>query len=260
MLTVDAWERFEAEADRLGLTHRCASPIAPLTAQLAAEPPPERATHAVLALQAGGTYWEQLRALRRLDSDLDRNADPLDTMTERIAARLAGLLGDGFVNVRFPFRSGLDFVSLGEKLNVGRRSRLSILLHPQYGSWMAFRMLLFVEDRQGIVSPAAALAPHPCDSCAGYCRDACPARAFEGPKDNERLNYKSSFEYRRTHPETCPSACAARLACPVGAEFRYPADFIEAAHRRAFAVGTAYLANESKPTPKTVPPKQGTLF
>lgn len=261
-LQQDNWVRFAAEADRLGLIHRCAGELASVQDLLQAEPPPHGATHVLLLLQAGGAYWEQLQSLRRLDPNLDRHPDPLDTMTMRLSLRLRELLGGACLEARFPFASKLDFVSLGERLGAGRRSRLSILLHPEYGSWIAFRMLFFIDDKGSVLPHSAPLAAHPCDDCAGHCRQACPAGAFTGAPGRETLEYLASFQYRNVHRDVCATGCAARLACPAGQAYRYPADFVEAAHRRAFAVGTAFLdaeKNSAKPA-GTVPPAQGSLF
>lgn len=248
-LTPDAWRRFAAETDRLGLGLVHAAPLMHVADLLRAEPPPAAATHAVVVLQTGPRYWELMRSLQQADPVLAAHSDPLDTFTRRMAERLRGVLDAGFVEMRFPFASGLDFVSLGERLGVGARSRLKILIHPTFGPWMAFRMLFFVRAADGVV-PAAPPAPaNVCDGCAGPCVAACPAGALTGPAGEERLDYMASFAHRVAHPGVCASACAARLACPVGLDFRYGDDFIAHSHRRAFAAGKAHL-NE----------RQGRLF
>lgn len=240
-LTPDAWRRFAAETDRLGLGLVRAAPLAELADLLRGEPPPAAATHAVVVVQTGPRYWELMRALQKADQALAEHADPLDTFTRRMAERLQGGLDGGFVDVRFPFASSLDFVALGERLGVGARSRLKILIHPTYGLWLAFRMLFFVRAEAGSLPAAGPLAVNPCDGCAGPCVAACPAGALKGPAGHEKLDYAASFAYRVAHPGVCAAACAARLACPVGAPYRYGDDFIAHSHHRAFAAGTAHL-------------------
>lgn len=252
-LTPDAWRRFAAETERLGLGLVRAAPLAPVADLLRGEPPPAAATHAVVVLQTGPRYWELMRGLQQADPNLAAHADPLDTFTRRMAARLSGALDAGFVEVRFPFASTLDFVGLGERLGVGARSRLKILIHPTFGPWMAFRMVFFVRDAAGVVPEAAPPPANACDGCAGPCVAACPAGALAGPAGEERLDYTASFAYRVAHPGVCASACAARLACPVGSAYRYGDDFIAHSHRRAFAAGKAHLQAAHQE-------KQGRLF
>lgn len=240
-LTPDAWRRFAAETERLGLGMVRAAPLAAVADLLRGEPPPARATHVVVVLQTGPRYWTLMRGLQQADPALAAHPDPLDTFTRRMAERLRGALDAGCAEVRFPFASTLDCVALGERLGVGARSRLKILIHPDYGPWMAFRMLFFVRDEGGVLPPVQPAPVNVCDGCAGPCVAACPAGALTGPAGGEKLDYMASFAYRVAHPGTCESACAARLACPVGAEHRYGDDFIAHSHRRAFAAGKAHL-------------------
>lgn len=259
-LTALQWTRFLAECERLGLglVRTSTAALAPEGARF-----PAGATHAVLPVQAGGLYWEQLRALRKLDPALDTHADPLDTMTQRLSARLAALLGDACAGVHFPFDDKpLDFVKWGTALGAGAPGRLSILMHPTYGPWIAFRMLFFVRDELSVIPPSGSVPVSPCESCAAPCMAACPAGAFTGEMGHERLDYAASFTFRREHAGTCTTACAARLACPVGVEYRYPADFIESAQRRAFETGLKYLGGGTPPIaqPAKKEKGQGTLF
>jgi epoxyqueuosine reductase len=229
-LTKEAWQRFEAECERLGLGLRRAAPVA--HCGLPASPP---ATHAVVVAQTGGAFWEALRALRTVDRDLDLHTDPLDAFTTRMARRLRGLLGEACTGVSFPFGEGaLNFLDLGPRLGFGRPSRMAILIHPQYGTWFAFRMLFWVNDAAGVLPVVSSAPESPCDTCAeAPCVAACPAEAFVGAPGAERLDYEASFRYRFQHENTCVDGCASRLACPVGRAHRYPDDFIREAQRRA---------------------------
>jgi ferredoxin len=238
-LSLETWIRFEAECQRLGLGLTCANRVSALLPQDEAG----GATHAVVVLQTGGAYWELMRTLQGCDPALRDHPDPLDTLTLRMAERLRNLLGTACTEVRFPFdESPVDFVTLGVRAGAGRPGRLSILMHPEYGPWMAFRMLFLVADPNGVLPIPEPLGEHPCDSCAAPCIAACPAGAIQGDLGKETLDYPHSFRYRIAHPTTCPDACAARIACPAGAAYRYPADFISAAQHRAFGFGKAYYA------------------
>ncbi len=259
VLDFDQWSRFEAECDRLGLGHRVVGALdasSDLRKLLGVEHPVDSGANGVVLLaQAGGRYWEVLQSLRTADPELDGHRDPLDTLTRRVAKRLENLLGEGYGGAIFPFNSNVDFVRLGEALGAGKRSRLQILIHPRYGPWFAFRMAILLRAPDSFFAPGASIQ-NPCDDCPAPCIAACPAAAFEGAPGNQRLNYAASFEYRLQNVGVCQNACAARLACPVGNEFRYPSDFIQAAHHRAFEVGAAYF---KKPQGGTEP-VQGRLL
>lgn len=236
-ITPTHWFRFHEECRRLGLSFVRTGTLTECGLR-----PRGAATHAVVVAQAGGGYWERLEQMRRVDADLDAHEHPLDTMTRSTARRLQTLLGEACDAVHFPFdEQAIDFVSVGQALGMGRPSRLAILIHPRYGLWFAFRMLFLVRDVESVLPPAPALAEHPCETCPAPCIPACPAGAIHGPAGEERLDYPASFRYRLAHPGTCVDACAARLACPVGADYRYPQAFLAHSHARAFAVGRAYF-------------------
>ena len=231
------WLRFQRECERLGLSFVRAGNLA--TCGLA---PDDNTTHAIVVAQTGGAYWHRLERARQVDAALDRAEHPLDTMTRRMAGRLRRLLGEACDSVHFPFdEHPVDFVSVARALGMGQPSRLRILIHPRFGLWFAFRMLFRVRDVEGVLPPSPALEEHPCTSCDAPCIRACPAGAIHGPAGEEQLDYPASFRYRISHPDVCRDACAARLACPVGTEFRYSDAFLAHSHRRAFAVGRRYF-------------------
>lgn len=235
----DDFARFLAECDRLGLglvrAGRLADP--PLVGMYS---PADGATHLIVVAQTGPAYWLHLRLLQRADKELAHHSDPLDTMTRRLAGRLRGFLGPSCLGVTFPFETGApDCVAIGRALGIGAPSRLAILIHPHYGPWIAFRMLFWVRDEHDVLPGSWPLAVSPCHGCSAPCAAACPANAFQGPEGV--LNYESSFRYRLSHSGTCNDACAARLACPVGRDYRYPDDFLRHAHQRALAVARKRL-------------------
>ena len=266
-LTPNSWEKFTAESRRLGLELILSSPISPLAAT-PADPlfkavgdgaVPRGATHLVVLLQTGANYWEHLRNLRNRDPELDAHADPLDTLSRRLSLRLSTLLGEAHQGSEFPFASSLNFVALGQRMGAGLPSRLRVLIHPVYGTWITFRMLFYIRDSRGVLPTTPPIAVDACNGCPAPCIPACPAGAFVGKAGAEQLDYPMSFRYRKDHGGTCADACAARVACPVGAEHRYPADSLAHSHHRAFAMGVQHLAGDLAPV-KAKGPNQGRLF
>lgn len=108
-----------------------------------------------------------------------------------------------------------DFVAIAHAAGLGARSRLGLLLHPRHGPWFAIRALLLSERE----APVARRMPVPdfCSDCAAPCTAACPA----GAVTRAGISLDRCSESRHSDPR-CASRCDARLACPVGADSRYP--------------------------------------
>ncbi|HSM41921.1 MAG TPA: ferredoxin [Afifellaceae bacterium] len=144
--------------------------------------------------------------------------DPLDRWTKRAIDPLAERFGAQAV---YPFdRPHPPFQRWAMRAEGLRASPLGILIHPDYGLWHAYRAALVVP---GSVEGASAdiQSRHPCDSCSEKpCLNACPVDAFTpgGYDVPACAAYLSSAA-----GESCKAeGCAARNACPVGPEFRYP--------------------------------------
>src|SRR5262249_21222524 len=78
-----------------------------------------------------------------------RVADPLDAFTRHVVGDAIGPLRDelGAARVVFPFELhplAVSFVHLAECAGLGRRSLLGVLVHPEYGPWMALRAAILV--------------------------------------------------------------------------------------------------------------------
>lgn len=125
-----------------------------------------------------------------------------------------------------------NFVSLAERAGLGRTSRLGILVHPVFGPWIAIRGLLLTERRLAPSEPDPEFRG--CEGCPAPCQTACPGGAVAvGGFDLARC-----LETSRGLP-ACRVGCAARRACVLGPEHRYPpaaeARFRSAALAVAFA-------------------------
>ncbi len=192
---------------------------------------PPRKTEALLAgTQAilvfgsgGGGLWEALLAdLRRHPEHLAGEAHPLDAFVRRTVAAADPLLGD--VPRRWFFAAAdaelhLDFRALADLAGLGGKSRMGLLLHPEFGLWLGLRAACFLAAPVPF-SPAA--HAEPCAGCPAPCVAACPGSAFvNGQWSVDRC---SAFHAEST---ACEASCSARSACPKAPEHRYGPDELQ---------------------------------
>jgi len=98
-------------------------------------------------------------------------------------------------------------------------SPLGLTIHPTFGLWHAFRAALLFDDRQ---DQPGLEAENPCESCKDKpCLDACPVGAFS----TEGYDFEVCLGHVATPSNACrQGGCLARVACPIGQDFRYEAD------------------------------------
>ena len=173
---------------------------------------------------AGPAMWRAFAAAPGGES-----RDPMNAWSGAILTAIADETGG---RALFPFTGPpfLPFMRWAQKAEGLRPSPIQILMHPRFGLWHAYRGAL-------VYGHAPALDPrpahvHPCDTCAGKpCLDACPADVFDGRR--------ADLAACRDHiagdagAECMTGGCLARLACPVGTEYRYAPDQM-GFHMKAF--------------------------
>ena len=137
--------------------------------------------------------------------------------------------------LRLPFRASeppLSFVHLAEAAGLGRRSLLAVLIHPEFGPWIALRGALLIDA--AIEAPRPAAHFDPCPRCIERpCIGACPASAVAYPAG---WDVPRCIDHRVAVASDCRDRCEARVACVYGRAHRYPAEALAHHHRRAFAV------------------------
>ncbi len=158
----------------------------------------------------------------------DGRPDPLDRYTARaVAEAVAGALAGGAARfaIAHPFDRDpvIPFQRLGRAAGLGGPGPLALQIHPVFGPWWAYRVLI-VLDRP---LPAAAAPGDGCAGCAAPCVAACPGRAVA----------RTGFEVGACHAHrradaACRLSCPARLACIRGPEHRYSDEQL-AFHMRA---------------------------
>lgn len=205
-------------------------------------PPPYRlaaraGVTAIVIGHGGGAFWEAYRRHAVAHPDAVARADPLDDYTRAIMETqvLPGLTALGLApTLRLPFRDErppLSFVHLAEAAGLGRRSLLGVLIHPEFGPWIALRGAVLVEAAVGARRPAAGFDP--CGTCTERpCVAACPAGAI-GPAG---WDVPACVDHRVADPDVCRAHCEARVACVYGRAHRYPSEARRYHQARAFAV------------------------
>ena len=166
----------------------------------------------------GGSLWKAFVAdLAEHPEHLCNEPHPLDAFVRRSVQRADAALG---ASPRRWFYAAatesvhLDFRVLGWLAGFGSRSRLGLLLHPRYGSWVGLRAACLL----GASVPAhVSLAPDLCAGCMAPCVASCPGAAFPGGQ----WEVERCAAFKRAS-DTCLSSCAARDTCPAGAGHRYP--------------------------------------
>jgi hypothetical protein len=170
----------------------------------------------ILAGTVGSAWWARFAAAPEAR---DGAADPLDRWSRRLLAALAGRYGAAAL---FPFGGPpyLPFQRWAARAEPVAPSPLGILIHPEYGLWHAYRGALAFAERLDLPPPVALSSP--CESCRERpCLGTCPVDAFGAAGYD--LPRCVSHLAGPAGGACLAEGCQARLACPVGADYRYAA-------------------------------------
>lgn len=177
----------------------------------------------------GGEFWSGFRDYCETHPGFrEDDAEPLDRYTLFLIEReLPALIAASGATGRllYPFRFASDpvsFVHLGAVAGLGARSLLGVLVHPEYGPWIALRAAVLLDAP---IEPTPIVPFDPCGTCMEKpCLRACPVAAV-----TERgwdVPLCSAYRLRgggQTHPN-CNDRCDARWQCVYGRAHRYPPD------------------------------------
>jgi hypothetical protein len=192
--------------------------------------------------------WEAFVGdLARDPAGLTGERDPFDAWVRRT---LTAAGWAAFPHAWCDGASALDFVGIARSCGQDTRGLHGLLLDPVRGPWWAIRGVFVVCMGRGGVAPpqrppATTVAPdpaavgHPCEACiaaqAGApppCAAACPGGVFArheapGPFAHAgwTLDGRACARFHVTDT-ACASGCAARAACPLGREWRYPPEAV----------------------------------
>ncbi len=161
---------------------------------------------------AGSAIWPVFETARK-----DRPALTLDRWTEETVDKIASDFG---IEAVYPFEGPPfhPFVTWARRTQSLFPSPLGLTIHPVFGLWHAFRAALLF-DRNDVIPVGPAQSRRPCDDCPEKpCLTACPVDAFGG----EGYDFGACLDHLSTPVNACrQSGCLARVACPVGREYRY---------------------------------------
>ena len=176
---------------------------------------------ALLFGNAGGVMWEYFSASAECG---DGKPDPMNRWTRRVtseAVAQATAHGQQALQCLYPFGEVLWPFQRWAKRAMGLQSSpLGLLIHPQYGLWFALRAAIVLPLGEQFEDEGRQEQAHPCDGCADKpCLSACPVGAYSqaGFDAAACRNHLASGK----PPDCMALGCAARNACPVGAEWRY---------------------------------------
>ncbi len=147
--------------------------------------------------------------------------DPMDRWSRRVIDALA-TASDGAAYYPFGGAPFHPFYTWALRSGRAWASPIGFLVHDVAGLFVSYRGVVWVSETY-------ALTPHqqPCIKCAKPCISACPVDAFRGGYD-----VGACKTYISETTACVTTGCAARRACPVGADRRIPAQ--SAFHMEAF--------------------------
>ena len=196
--------------------------------------------HEWLATQlgAGGRLlWQHL------GGDLTDSGHPLDTFSVNAAGRVVTeYWGGGEVEILYPGPIPVPLQQLGVFAGWSHVSPLGIGINTEFGTWFAYRALFALDNPLQEPVPLASQGT-PCDRCEEKpCRSACPAGAVRLHKS---FDLDRCVSHRLKSASSCADRCLARLACPVGQDWRYDEDQLVYHGRRSLASLRAWREEQS---------------
>ena len=185
---------------------------------------------ALLVGNAGSRMWE---AFARSGEYRDGHADPMNRWTQRVMEEVVRESGAD-CRLLFPFGEVVwPFQRFAQRAIGVQQSPLGLFIHPHYGLWFALRAAIVFQGGDPAfekVIQQVETEIHPCLSCMEKpCLTHCPVSAFSGSGFAVETcrSYLDSIQSSQTDSSFSATAncmdggCAARNACPVGADWRY---------------------------------------
>ena len=195
-------------------------------------------TRRFVMLGAGGSLLWQ-----RLGGDLTDSGHPLDTFSVNAAGRVVTeYWGGGEVEILYPGPILVPLQQLGVFAGWSHVSPLGFGINTEFGTWFAYRALFALDNPLQETAPLASQGT-PCDRCVEKpCRSACPVGAVRLHKS---FDLDRCVSHRLKSASSCADRCLARLACPVGQDWRYDEDQLVYHGQRSLASLRAWREEQS---------------
>lgn len=198
-----------------------------LQAAVRAQAPGETVSRQLLLIgHRGRDFWQ---ALQRRGM---HGSDPVDAFVqEQVSAWAATALAGRRWGWLYPGPCAVGLQRLGALAGWHHPSPFWVGVNEAWGSWFAYRALLWTEAEGGLAPTQPAALDSPCLSCADTpCVRACPAQALAPLSPSGWLpggtgaggsSWPACRDHRLAPDSVCRDRCQAREACPVGPAFRY---------------------------------------
>ncbi len=180
---------------------------------------PSGPARVLVAANRGGSFWSHV------DQEGD---DPVDDASRRLVMELLERHAGGWEHrLVYPGDCPVSLQAVGRAAGLGAPSWLGVSIHPDWGTWFAFRALVLTgcplpESPPGALTDVCAVCVE--RQCVRSCPVEAPGLTFDLARCvDSRLGVGSA----------CSDRCAAREACPVGANWRYPRDLLSYLYRRS---------------------------
>lgn len=189
----------------------------------------------ILIGHSGNTMWQ------RLQERGDEGKAPVDEFSIFYAKLFVHKYLDGCEYiVLYPGELPIPLQQLGAIAGWHHSSPLGLGVNKTYGPWFGYRAALLVRTKLPVLVDQ--LGESPCTQCADKpCISTCPANALSY---SELPNISSCVDYRMRERSPCELQCLARLACPVGTEFRYSDEQLNYFYGRSITAIKAYMAEK----------------
>jgi hypothetical protein len=173
-------------------------------------------------------------------------AQPFDELSLSLARDFAAHgLGVAAPDVLYPGGRDISLLPWLTQAQVQFESPLGLGIRPDCGPWFAVRAALLLPLPQAARAfldrrfPRLAANASPCTTCLDKpCIAACPAHAVT---NDAPFNLKACVNFRAGNHSPCASTCLARLACPVGRDYRYDEAQIAYHYERALVTIRTWL-------------------
>ena len=191
----------------------------------------------VLMANAGSALWEAMK----LDGMIF--PDPVDSFSSKVAVTFAKEYLQAESKLLYPSNEYLvSLPEFGTLAGWSHMSPMRVGIHPKFGLWFAYRVLMLVSVPLPPTERGA--TEHPCLSCIEKpCQSACPANAVGNIGD---FDLDKCFGFRDKENSPCARQCLARVRCPVGSEFRYTKDQLNYHYDRSLVSLRWYFKSNSK--------------